>query len=294
MATQPLTLSQRLALAAETLAAAGIEEPRREARLLLSHATQLDGAALLRTLPLAYPAPGYDDCIARRARREPLAYILGHQPFWTLDLLVSPDTLIPRADSETLIEAALAAFPHRKPGRVLDLGTGTGCLLLAALSEFPQAWGVGVDLSEAALAIARQNARAAQLDRRAAFVCSDWASALQGQFDLILCNPPYIDTQAIPGLMPDVACYEPGLALDGGGDGLACYRTVIAAMPALLGRGGVAILELGAGQAGAVAAIAQAAGLQPAPPRQDLGGIDRALPVRQAAKKSFGELLNRS
>ena len=242
------------------MAAAGLEEPRREARLLLSHATCLDGAALLRHLPTTYPAPGFDALVARRAAREPLAYLLGHQPFWTLDLLVSPDTLIPRADSETLIEAALAAFPARDVGRVLDLGTGTGCLLLAALTEFAQAWGVGVDRAEGAAALARRNAQRAGLDGRAAFVCADWAAPLQGRFDLVLANPPYIDTPAIAGLMPEVSCYEPALALDGGPDGLHGYRAVAAALPRLLAPGGLAILELGAGQAEAVAAIARGAG----------------------------------
>ena len=281
-------LAERLRAGADLLAAAGVEEPRREARLLLSHATGLEGAALLRYLPAGYPAPGYDALIARRAAREPLAYLVGHQPFWTLDLFVSPDTLIPRADSETLIEAALAAFPGRDVGRVLDLGTGTGCLLLAALTEFAQAWGLGVDRAAGAAWLARQNAQRAGLDGRAAFICADWGAPVQARFDLILCNPPYIDTQAIPALMPEVAFYEPALALDGGPDGLDAYRALAAVLPDLLAPRGVAILELGAGQAEAVAGIARAAGLQPGPARPDLGGVKRALPLRHARKNSFG------
>ena len=281
-------LSHRLAAATGVLAAVGIEEPRREARLLLSHATRLDGAALLRYLPVSYPAPGYDDLIARRAAREPLAYLVGHQPFWTLDLLVSPDTLIPRADSETVVDAALDAFPTRDVGRVLDLGTGTGCLLLAALTEFPDAWGVGVDLIERATGLARRNAQRSGLDGRAAFLCADWAAPLAGQFDLVLANPPYIDSATIPALMPEIAWYEPALALDGGRDGLHAYRALAAALPGLLAPRGVAIFELGAGQAAAVAEIARAAGLQPGAARHDLGGIARALPLRLGPKKSFG------
>jgi release factor glutamine methyltransferase len=274
------TLAERLARAATQLAAAGIEDPRREARLLLIHATGLDGAALLQHLPSERAAPGYDALVARRAAHEPLALVIGHQPFWTLDLLVSPDTLIPRADSETLIDAALDACVDRPPPRVLDLGTGTGCLLLAALSEFPQAWGVGVDRAEPAARLARRNAERAGLGGRTAIVCADWATPLGGRFDLILSNPPYIETAAIASLMPEVARHEPGLALDGGADGLAAYRSLIAALPALLAPGAVAIFELGQGQGPAVADLARSAGLRPEAPRPDLAGIARALPIR--------------
>ena len=275
-----MTLAERLAQAATQLAAAGIEDPRREARLLLGHAAGLEGAALLQHLPSDLPAPGYDALVARRAAREPLALIIGHQPFWTLDLLVSPDTLIPRADSETLIEAAVDACADRPPQRVLDLGTGTGCLLLAALSEFPQAWGVGVDRAEPAAQLARRNAERSGLSTRAAIVCGDWASPLGARFDLILSNPPYIETAAVASLMPEVARHEPGLALDGGPDGLAAYRLLIASLPALLAPGGIAIFELGQGQGPAVSDLARWAGLHPEPPRPDLAGIARALPIR--------------
>ena len=275
-----LTLADRLAQASTQLAAAGIEDPRREARLLLCHATGLDGAALLQHLPSDRPASGYDALVKRRAAREPLALIIGHQPFWTLDLLVSTDTLIPRADSETLIEAALDSCADHPPQRVLDLGTGTGCLLLAALAEFPQAWGVGVERAEPAARLARRNAERSGLAARAAIVCADWATPLHGRFDLILSNPPYIETAAIPSLMPEVARHEPGLALDGGRDGLAAYRLLVEALPALLAPGGIAIFELGQGQAPAVSDLARSAGLHPGPPRPDVAGIARALPIR--------------
>ncbi len=284
-----MSLSARLAEAACLLAAAGVEQPRREARLLLGYATGLDGAALLRHLHAEMPAPWFDQMVARRAAREPMALILGWQPFWTLELAVSADTLIPRADSETLIEAAMAAFPKRQVRRVLDLGTGTGCLLLAALTEFPRASGIGVDRSAAAAALARGNAARLGLAARTAFLCGDWAASLQGRFDLVLSNPPYIETSVIPCLMPEVAWYEPGLALDGGADGLAAYHAVIAALPALLAPGGLAVLELGIGQAEAVAALAAEAGLRPGPARLDGAGVERALPIRRGGKKTFGE-----
>ena len=288
-----MTLSERLAQAASVLDAAGIEQPRREARLLLGYASGLDGAALLRCLNTDMPAPWFDQMVARRAAREPLALIVGRQPFWSFDLAVTADTLIPRADSETLVEAALAEFPKRDVRRLLDLGTGTGCLLLAALTEFPAAYGVGVDRAAGAAALARYNAGMLGLGSRAAFLCGDWAAALGGQFDLVLSNPPYIETAVIPRLMPEVAWYEPALALDGGADGLAAYHAIIAVLPGLLAPGGVAILEVGMGQADAVATLAEAAGLRPGAARLDVGGVERALPIRLGAKKTFGEVRRR-
>ncbi len=278
-----MTLGQRLAAATAVLADAGIEQPRREARLLLQHATGLDGAGLLRDSAATWDVPGFDAMLARRAAREPLALITGHQPFWTLDLAVSPATLIPRADSETLIEAALAHFPRRNQvARVLDLGTGTGCLLLAALTEFTGAWGLGIDQVPAAANLARRNANANGLAGRSAFLCGDWATAVSGQFDLVLCNPPYITTADVPGLMPEVAQHEPGSALDGGPDGLDAYRAVVNMLPALLTPAGAAVLELGQGQGAAVAELAAGRGLQVAAIRADLHGIDRALVLTAA------------
>ncbi len=281
-------LSDLLTFGAVQLQAAGIDEPRREARLLLSHATQLEGAALLRYLPCAYPAPGYPEFVARRARREPLAYILGHQPFWTLDLLVSADTLIPRADSETLVEVALDAFPARKIRHVLDLGTGTGCLLLAALSEYPAAWGVGVDLSPAACRLARRNACRNRLGKRSAFVCGDWSDAVAGGFDVVLANPPYIPTPDLDRLMPEVVGHEPMRALDGGEDGLQAYRRLMPAIAALLRPAGLCVLEVGIGQADAVVRLGVAAGLVPAGQRADLGGVTRAVLLEAAGPGGAG------
>lgn len=220
--------------------------------------------------------------LARREAREPLALILGHREFWSLDFEVSPSTLVPRPESETLIEAALSAFAHHPPPqRVLDLGTGTGCLLLAALMEFPAAFGVGVDRSYAAAALAARNARRLGLSDRAAFVCGDWAEALDGRFDLVLCNPPYIPTSDLPGLMPEVALFEPRSALDGGEDGCAAYRHLIPEFTRLLSPAGVAVVELGAGQAEDVAEIAREVGLTHNF-RYDLAGIARVLVLRRA------------
>ncbi len=237
---------------------------------------RLDQAALLRDLTAPAP-PGFEALLARRAGREPMALILGRQGFWTLELEVSAATLIPRADTETLIEAALAARPDRAAvRRVLDLGTGTGCLLLAALMEYSDAWGLGLDLAPAAAALAARNGRALNLADRTSFVVSDWAAPVSGRFDLVLSNPPYIETAAIAGLMPEVARHEPRRALDGGADGLDAYRTLLAALPALLAPGGLAVFELGAGQADPVCVLARTAGFTPAL-RADLGGMPRAL-----------------
>lgn len=280
-----MTLAEALAAAARTLEAAEVEAPRREARLLLTHATGLDLAAQLRHSGDPMPSSDFAALVARRAAREPMALITGGQGFWSLDLAVSAATLIPRADSEALIEAALALRPDRAVARILDLGTGTGCLLLAALTEFPDAWGLGVDLSPAAVALARRNAAALGLAHRTAFIAGDWAAAVDARFDLVLANPPYIPTAEIAGLMEEVALHEPRSALDGGGDGLDAYRRIVAALPALLTQEGAAILELGIGQAEAVAGLARGVGLHVHPPYLDLAGVERAC---VATKKPVG------
>jgi release factor glutamine methyltransferase len=259
-----------LAAAAALLREAGIEQPRRETRWIAAHAG--GDAALFASL------------IARRAAREPLAFLLGRQEFCTLELAVSPATLIPRADSETLIAAACATLPERAAvRRILDLGTGTGCLLLAALREYPRATGVGVDCVPQAVALAARNAAACGLRRRATFVCGDWASALVGGFDLLLCNPPYVESGAIAGLMPEVARFEPRSALDGGADGLAAYRRLLPEVARLLLPGGAAVFELGLGQAEAFTALARAAGLAPPVLHADLASIARAAVLRSPA-----------
>ena len=269
--------------AAGVLRAAGIDNPRLEARLLLAHATGVPVAALLRDPQRRVDPAGFDTLLARRAAHEPLAYIVGRREFWSLDFAVSPATLIPRPDSEALIEAALTAFAHRRPPDcVLDLGTGTGCLLLAALHEFAAAFGVGVDRSPEAARLAAANAAALGMAGRAAFLCGDWTAALNARFDLVLCNPPYIPTSDIGGLMPEVAGHEPRDALDGGADGLAAYRRIVPSLPARLRPDGVAVLEVGTGQAEAVSALAREFGLA-ATTRPDLAGIARAVVLQSAS-----------
>ena len=280
------TIGFFLCQAGQRLRGAAIEAPRLEARRLLAHVLGTSEEALLRDPRAAVPADKaahFAALLARRVAHEPFAYLTGRVGFWTLDLEVSPATLIPRADSESLIEAALEACPDKGAAlRVLDLGTGTGALLLAVLSELPSASGVGIDLKPKAAALAARNAARLGLAGRACFLAGDWAAALTGRFDLLLCNPPYIESTAIPALMPEVARHEPASALDGGADGLAAYRPIIADLPRLLAPRGVAVLELGTGQQAAVEALARAAGLTPEACRADLGGVPRALVLRAA------------
>lgn len=277
-----MTVGALLCRAGQHLRAAAIEAPRLEARLLLAHAIGCRTEDLLRDPRAPVPAAaalGFADLLRRRLDREPVAHLLGRAEFWSMPFAVSPATLIPRADSETLVEAALAAFSQ--PGtvrRVLDLGTGTGCLLLAALSEFPDATGVGVDLVPDAAALARRNAAALGLGGRAGFVAGSWGAPLAaGRFDLVLANPPYVERDAIAGLAPEVAVREPRSALDGGADGLDAYRALMPEIGRLLAPGGRAVVELGQGQRAAVEALAAEGGLRAIGCRADLGGIDRAL-----------------
>lgn len=282
------TIGALLCVAATVLRGAGIEEPRGEARLLLGHV--LGRAPGLLTTEARDPvgaaeAARFRELIARRAAHVPAAHLTGTRGFWTLDLIVTPDVLIPRPDSETLIEAALAALPDRPSvRRVLDLGTGSGALLLAALSEFPTAIGVGVDRSPAALAVARANAARAGLADRALFLCGDWSAALDDGFDLVLANPPYVPSGDIAALEAEVRDHDPHAALDGGVDGLDAHRAILADLPRILLPDGVAVLELGAGQGADVSRVAAARGLGVGELRQDLGGIPRAMVLRHAEK----------
>jgi release factor glutamine methyltransferase len=232
-------------------------------------------------------ATGLRSLTARRITREPMAYILGEREFWGLPFKVSPAVLVPRPDSETVIEAVLGLMPDRdRAWHILDLGVGSGCLLLTLLREYPQASGVGLDASEEALAVARQNAEALGVSRRAQLVAGDWREAgwterLGGPFDLVVSNPPYVESAAICGLMPEVARFEPRLALDGGRDGLDAYRLLAVAGSKLVTAGGHLVVEVGEGQALEVKGIFASASLTPLAPWKDLGGIERVVPAKQ-------------
>jgi len=263
--------------------ACGIESAELDARILVGHALGLDHAALAAasSRPLNAAEQSAIAALAhRRMAREPVARIIGAKEFWSLTLRVGAATLVPRPETETVVEVAIDAVNQRgarsRPLRIADLGTGSGAVLLALLSELPKARGIGTDVSAAALAVARDNAERLGLNG-ARFVACDMASALQGPFDLIVSNPPYIASAEIAELAPEVRDFEPRAALDGGTDGLDFYRAIAAAAPGLLAPGGVLVVELGAGQAQPVAALFAAAGLAPAAPRYDLNGVPRAL-----------------
>lgn len=223
---------------------------------------------------------------ARRIKREPMAYILGEREFWGLPFRVTPAVLVPRPDSETVIEAALALLEDRtRPWRLLDLGLGSGCLLLTLLKEFPNATGVGIDASQEALAVATANAQALGVSARATLLQDDWRiegweGRLGGPFDFAVSNPPYIGSDTIDGLMPEVSRYEPRLALDGGPDGLAAYRSIASKGREFVTGGGYLAVEAGEGQAAEIAEIFASAGLSPLPPWKDLGGIERVVAGR--------------
>jgi release factor glutamine methyltransferase len=273
---------------AKRFRAVGVDSAELDARILVGCALGLDRAALA-SADGRQLGPDEEAAIAalaeRRLAREPVARIVGRKEFWSLPLAIDANTLVPRPETETVVEAALAviddAGPRTRPLRIADLGTGSGAILLALLSELPNAWGMGTDVSPAALFAASENARRLGLDR-ARFLACDMAAALRGPFDVIVSNPPYIASHEIAALAPEVRDFDPLTALDGGTDGLDFYRSIAAAAPALVAPRGALIVELGAGQSQAVAALFAAGGLVPLPPRPDLGGIPRALVAKRA------------
>jgi release factor glutamine methyltransferase len=274
-----------LARAAASLAAASIESSRLDSRLLLSQAT---GESVERLVawperPLtAREADSFAMLMRRRIGREPLAQIVGRREFWSLPFLTTRDTLTPRPDSEAVIEAVLRLVPDRgTPLRILDLGTGTGCLLLALLSEYPVATGVGTDLSAAAARVAAMNAAALGCAARTTILAGAWDEGATGPFDLVVSNPPYIATAELDGLAPEIRDFEPRLALDGGADGLDAYRELAPRLYERLLPGGYAVLEVGSGQAGPVEMILLDAGFGVRGRQRDLSGMDRCAIVQR-------------
>ncbi|MCW3848521.1 peptide chain release factor N(5)-glutamine methyltransferase [Sphingomonas sp. LB-2] len=251
----------RAALVAAAGQLAGVSDTARlDAELLMAHALGVSRQdLLLRHLDDPEPA-AFSALLERRLAHEPVAYIVGRRAFWTIELAVGPGALVPRADSETLLEAAVAHFGARAPRRILDLGTGPGTLLLAALDQWPDATGIGIDASGDALAYARRNAAA--FATRAEFRLGDWARGIDERFDLILANPPYIGTAEL--LPAEVREHEPAAALFAGADGLVDYRRIVPDLSRLLAPGGIAVLEIGSTQAEAVSALVRKHGLSPA------------------------------
>ena len=249
------------------------DTPRLDAELLMAAALGIGRDRLILDDPRGEAPPAFADLVDRRRAGEPVAYITGQRAFWTIDLEVGPGALVPRPDSETLIAAAVEYF-ETPPRRILDLGTGPGTLLLAALDEWPEATGLGVDASEAALAYARRNAQRMGLDSRAEFRIGDWAQGIDERFDLILCNPPYVAEGAETG--PGVADFEPAEALFAGPEGLEEYRRLAPQIPGLLAPAGLAAIEIGFDQSESVPALFEQQGLS-VRLANDLAGRPRAL-----------------
>jgi release factor glutamine methyltransferase len=268
--------------------AVGIERPDLDVRLIVGHALGLDHTGLVRDGErplLPGEAAGIEALVLRRLGGGPVARITGVKEFWGLPLDVNPAVLVPRPDTETVVETALARLAgdraRSRPLRIADLGTGSGAILVALLHELPHAFGIGTDIDPAALATARANAARLGLATRAAFVACDFGAALAGGFDLVVTNPPYVASDEIATLAPEVRDFDPRNALDGGPDGLAAYRTIAADAPRLLAPGAVLVMEVGAGQSAAVSVLAAAAGLGSIAVAPDLAGIPRVVSARR-------------
>ena len=275
-----LTVKALIHDAAARLRMAGVEGPRRDAELIVGHVLGRDRAGLIADgdAPVEAEAERRIEALcAERAARRPMAQILGRREFWSLTFKVTEATLDPRPDTETLIEAVLGVVGLRlwMPLRILDLGTGTGCILAALLKECPAATGVGVDRSPAALAVATENLQALGLGARATLREGDWADGLEETFDIIVSNPPYIPEADVARLAPEVRLFEPRGALTPGGDGLGAYRDILAQVRRIAAPGAIVAFEVGIGQADIVAAMMEAAGLGPVTVKADLGGIPR-------------------
>lgn len=266
------------------LEAAGVDSPVFDARLLVeagAGVSRLDIVTDPRRALTGAQIEGVEALARRREAREPMAHILGRRQFWTMEFAVNADALIPRPETELLVECALEALAGDRPTRVLDLGVGSGAVLLAVLKERPLATGIGVDSSTAALTLARANAEGLGLASRVELRQGDWALGLEGGFDAVLSNPPYVRSADIAALAPEVARYEPLAALDGGADGLAAYRAILRNLPSCLAAKGFFAFEVGEGQAEAVAAYCRAAGLTVEAIRKDLAGVERVVAGRR-------------
>ena len=276
--------SEALASLQKTFQISGIENPAREARISLCAASGVSPVALIvdPREPLGSAAWKVQDVGARRAAGEPLSRIVGKREFWGLSLAITPHVLDPRPETETIVEAALSILSdrHEDPLRILDLGVGSGALLCALLTEFGLARGIGVDISTDAADVARGNLRACGLSLRAEIRLGDWTRGIEGRFDLIVSNPPYIPTVDLPRLPREVRNFDPWLALDGGIDGLAAYRRILPESRRLLAPGGWLLVELGAGQAAKVTAVASQCGFTDVRTYQDLAGADRVAAIR--------------
>lgn len=267
----------------------GVDSGELDARLLVGHALGLDFTGIITAANRRLKVDEVhrlETFAQRRIAGEPVARILGRKEFWGLNLQLSPATLVPRPDTETVVELALEMIgdhpPASEPRRIADIGTGSGAILLALLSELPDATGVGTDISLEALRTARDNATRLGLTPRASFVACNYAAALSGAFDLIVSNPPYIRSADIAGLEREVREYDPTRALDGGSDGLDAYRAIAPEAARLLAPGGVLIVEAGYGQSGPIADLMVSSGLTPdLPPKADLAGIPRAVSGRK-------------
>jgi release factor glutamine methyltransferase len=281
-----LTLVQAWTRARQRLDAAGIEGPVIDARLLVEAAADASRADIIadphRALTPEQEAR-FEDYIQRRAQREPVSHILGRRGFWKIMLNVTPQVLTPRADTETIVELALRDLPPTGAFSLLDLGVGSGAILLAILAERPGGKGLGVDVSEEALAVARDNAARLGLSGQVALLRGDWTAGLaESSFDLVVSNPPYIRSGDIETLEPEVRDHEPRLALDGGLDGLAAYRTLAGAILAVLKPGGRFLVEIGFDQSADVEALFRAAGAVDVKTHRDLADRDRVVAGRRA------------
>ncbi|MFZ5751534.1 MAG: peptide chain release factor N(5)-glutamine methyltransferase [Pseudomonadota bacterium] len=282
-----MTAAEALRAAIARLRAAGVEDAPGDARRLLAHALGIAPDRVTLVLPDALApaaAAAFEAAVAARARRQPVAQITGRRAFFGHEFRVTPDTLDPRPETEILVAAAL----ERPFGSILDLGTGTGCILLSCLAAMPAASGIGTDRSEAALAVARANATDLGLAGRARLVRSDWFAGVTGRFDLIVSNPPYIAEAEIADLAPEVRDWEPRAALTPGGDGLDAYRAIAAGARARLVPGGRILLEIGPTQGSAVRDLLRAAGLDGVAIRRDLDGRDRVVEAQRPAGPDGG------